>query len=219
MNIFLTGASGNIGKAIHDIFLSNGHNVFCPSKKDMNLENLDNIKNYLNNFSNNIDILINNAAINEPKNILDIEIEEITRDYNINFLSHFFISQFFLKKFIENKQGGKILNIGSIRIDKLKHNRFKYSLSKNSIHMLTKYIVKETSKYGILCNTISPGYVETDLLYKNNKQDDIKNMLNDVPLKRFATVEEISEVVYFLSIKNRYINGQNIIVDGGLSCI
>jgi 3-oxoacyl-[acyl-carrier protein] reductase len=184
----------------------------------MNLVNITEVQNYLNNFKEEVDILINNAGINEPNNILDINAEELINDFNINFLSHFLISQFFLKRFIKNKKG-IIINIGSIRITELKDNRFKYTLSKSSMHTLTKYIVKETSKYNILCNTISPGYVETDMLYKNNDEKKIKEMVESVPIKRFVSPHEISELVYFLSIKNTYINGQNIIIDGGLTCI
>jgi 3-oxoacyl-[acyl-carrier protein] reductase len=56
------------------------------------------------------------------------------------------------------------------------------------------------------------------MLYKNNSEPKLKNMLEEIPLKRFASAEEIAKLTYFLCIENSYINGQNIIIDGGLSC-
>lgn len=219
MNVFLTGSSRGIGKEIKNIFEENGHNVFFPNRNEMDLSDLDKVKNYLNNFKDDIHILINNAGVSNPKNLIDIEIEEFQKISNINFNSHFLITQHFLKKFIFNNINGKILNIGSIRITELKEGRFEYSLNKNSLHTMTKYIVKECSKHNIICNTLSPGFVDTEMLHKNNNFNKINDMLNTIPIKRFANKREISEIVYFLCVNNSYINGQNIIIDGGLSCI
>lgn len=219
MNVFLTGASRGIGKEIKNIFEENGHNIFFPNRDEMNLSDLDKVKSYLNNFKEDVHILINNAGVSVPKNLIDIEIKEFQKISNINFNSHFLITQHFLKKFIFNNINGKILNIGSIRITELKEGRFEYSLNKNSLHTMTKYIVKEYSKHNIICNTLSPGFVETEMLHKNNNFNKINDMLNTIPIKRFANTREIAETAYFLCVNNSYINGQNIIIDGGLSCI
>jgi len=112
----------------------------------------------------------------------------------------------------------RIINIGSIWINYAKTLRGGYSASKNALHSLTKTIVSEYSEYNILCNTISPGYILTDLTIQNNTTEDLKNITNQIPLKRLGNTDEIAKLVYFLTIENTYINGQNITIDGGYSC-
>ena len=79
-----------------------------------------------------------------------------------------------------------------------------------------KTLSKELSNYSIRVNAISPGLTETDLMLSNTKVDVIKTEIEKIALKRVATTKEISNVVLFLaSEKSSYINGQNIVVDGG----
>jgi 3-oxoacyl-[acyl-carrier protein] reductase len=217
MNIFLSGATGGIGSKIKENFETNGHTVFSPRRLELDMADLKSVQKFLESFNNKIDILINNAGVSEPHEFINLNIEDFQRLTNNNFTSHLLITQHFLKNFVNNSSG-TILNIGSIRISELKQGRFEYSLNKSSLHMMTKYIVKEYSKYNIICNTLSPGYVNTNMLYKNNSEPKLKNMLEEIPLKRFASAEEIAKLTYFLCIENSYINGQNIIIDGGLSC-
>ena len=75
---------------------------------------------------------------------------------------------------------------------------------------------KELSNYHIRVNAISPGLTETDLMLSNTKQDIIKSEIEKISLKRIANTNEIADVITFLaSEKSSYINGHNIIVDGG----
>jgi 3-oxoacyl-[acyl-carrier protein] reductase len=116
------------------------------------------------------------------------------------------------------KQYGRIVNIGSIWIDTAKQGRLAYSASKNALHALTKAITAEYAHYNILANTVSPGFIETDLTYQNNSPEDILKMIHNIPVSRLGKPEEIAKLVYQLSVENTYIAGQNIIIDGGFSC-
>ena len=79
-----------------------------------------------------------------------------------------------------------------------------------------KTLSKELSNYNIRVNAISPGLTETDLMLSNTKEDIIKTEIEKISLKRIAKTNEIASVILFLaSDKSSYINGQNIIVDGG----
>jgi 3-oxoacyl-[acyl-carrier protein] reductase len=216
MIVLLTGGSRGIGKGIKDFFEKQGHVVLSPSKKEMDLSNLEHVKSYLTTIKD-VDIIINNAGVNYLNNIENETIESLNKTLNINYLSPFIICQHFLP-LLKNKKYGRIVNIGSIWIDYAKNLRGSYSASKNALHSLTKTIVSESSEYNILCNTISPGYILTDLTLQNNTKEDLENIKNQIPLKRLGNIDEIAKLVYFLTIENTYINGQNITIDGGYSC-
>jgi 3-oxoacyl-[acyl-carrier protein] reductase len=115
----------------------------------------------------------------------------------------------------KNKKGN-IIFISSTSGLNGDYGRFAYSGSKAAILSLTKTLSKELSNYYIRVNAISPGLTGTDLMQSNTKQDIIKSEIEKISLKRIANTNEIADVIMFLaSEKSSYINGQNIIVDGG----
>ena len=113
---------------------------------------------------------------------------------------------------------GRIINIGSIWAVVSKEGRCVYSATKNGIHGVTNTLAVELAPYNILVNTVCPGFTLTELTKKNNTEEQIKNIVKDIPLGRMAEPEEIAEVVYFLGTeKNTYLTGQKITVDGGFA--
>lgn len=216
MQILLTGGSRGIGEAIKNAFNSPEYNIISPSRQELDLSNIEHVKEYIKILPD-IDIIINNAGINNLENIESENYNDIIKTFNVNYLSPFFICKHFLPK-MKSKNYGRIINIGSIWIDFSKEKRGSYSASKNALHSLTKSIVAEYSQYNIICNTISPGYILTDLTIKNNSKKDLKNITKQIPQNRLGNVNEVAELVYFLTVKNTYINGQNIRIDGGYSC-
>ena len=81
-------------------------------------------------------------------------------------------------------------------------------------------LAAELSERGILTNTVSPGFINTDLTRKILSKKEMDNLAKTVPMGRFGDPEEIAEIVLFLaSKKNTYITGQNIMVDGGFSIV
>jgi 3-oxoacyl-[acyl-carrier protein] reductase len=113
---------------------------------------------------------------------------------------------------------GRIINIGSIWIDLAKPGRLAYSASKNALHSLTKALTAEYAQYNILSNTISPGFILTDLTTQNNTPEELEKLKENIPIKRLGLPSEIAKLVYLLSIENTYISGQNIKIDGGYLC-
>ena len=74
------------------------------------------------------------------------------------------------------------------------------------------------ARYNILCNSLSPGFVLTDLTKQNLSEKELIKLQNEIPIKRLADVSDISKTaVYLVSDLNQYITGQNIIVDGGFT--
>lgn len=208
MNILITGGSRGIGKDIVKKFIDCGHEVYAPSRDELDLS-----QEFIL-FKKNFDIIINNAGINPLKNIIDVTDDEVMR---VNFLSPMKIIQECLPYMIRQKYG-RIINIGSIWIEFAKPLRSAYSISKAALHNLTKATAVEYGEYNILANTISPGFIATDLTFKNNSQKDIDNIIANLPVKRLGTTTEIAELAFFLTINNNFISGQNIVIDGGFSC-
>jgi len=208
MDVLVTGGSRGIGKAIVDLFTINGHSVYSPTRKELDLSQpikLDKCE---------FDIVINCAGINPIKKLEDISDDEVMR---INYYSPLEIIQQCIPHMVCNRYG-RIINIGSIWIDTSKPKRAAYSASKSALHSLTKSLTAEYAPKNILTNTISPGFIGTDLTYQNNTKEEIALLSKQIPIGRLGLPEEVAKLVYTLSVENNYITGQNIIIDGGYSC-
>jgi 3-oxoacyl-[acyl-carrier protein] reductase len=208
MRVLVTGGSRGIGKTIVQLFEHNGHSVYSPSRSELDLTQTIDLKD------REFDIIINNAGINPLTYIKDISDDEVMR---VNYFSPLQIIQQCLP-YMSSQGYGRIINIGSIWIDISKPKRATYSASKSALHSLTKSLTAEYAFKNILTNTISPGFIGTDLTYQNNTKEEIASLSKQIPVGRLGLPEEIAKLVYTLSIENNYIAGQNIIIDGGYSC-
>jgi 3-oxoacyl-[acyl-carrier protein] reductase len=210
MRVLVTGGSKGIGKAIVELFLAKGHTVNAPTRDILDLSKPLHFEDARGYF----DIVVNNAGINPLAFIKDISDEEVMR---VNYFSPLQIIQHCLPYMVDQKYG-RIVNIGSIWIDTSKLKRAAYSASKSALHSLTKSLTAEYAHKNILTNTISPGFIGTDLTYQNNTKEEIALLSKQIPVGRLGLPEEIAKLVYTLSVENNYIAGQNIIIDGGYSC-
>ena len=208
MKVLVTGGSRGIGRAIVALFIEKGHDVYSPTRQELDLAK--DFKLMRCDF----DIVINNGGINPLKNIEQINDREVMQ---VNYQAPLSIVQQCIPYMVA-KGYGRVINIGSIWIGLSMPNRLAYSASKNAIHALTKSIVAEYGGEGILANTISPGFIATDLTYQNNSESQIQQIKDKVPLKRLGTPQEVAKLVYQLTVENSFIAGQNIIIDGGYSC-
>lgn len=208
MKVLVTGGSGGIGSAIVELFQSKGHVIYAPTRTELDLTANINLED------TSFDIVINNAGINPLKPITDISDNDVMQ---INYISPLKIIQQCLPHMISNKYG-RILNIGSIWGTLSKKNRGAYSASKSALDSLSRSLTTEYAQYNILANTLSPGFIGTTLTYKNNSKEELQSIETQIPIGRLGTPSEIAKLVYFLTIENSYITGQNIIMDGGFSC-
>jgi 3-oxoacyl-[acyl-carrier protein] reductase len=208
MRVLITGGSRGLGKAIANEFIKHGHVVYKPTRQDLDLTGNVSLK-----FAE-FDAVICNAGINPIKPITEISDDEVMR---INYTSHLEIVQQCLP-FMVKQHFGRIVNIGSIWIDTAKPRRLAYSASKSALHSLTKAITAEHGSDGVIANTVSPGFILTDLTKQNNSPDDIQRLEKSIPLGRLGLPDEVAKLVYSLTFDNQYIAGQNITIDGGFSC-
>jgi len=135
----------------------------------------------------------------------------------VNVISPMFLINKVSKSMI-NKKYGKILNISSIFGSRSKEKRVMYSTTKSAIEGMTRGVAMDLSKYNIMVNSVSPGYVNTNLTKQNNNEQELEIIKSKIPIKILAEPKDIANVVLFMiSKENTYITGQNIFVDGGLS--
>lgn len=160
----------------------------------------------------NIDVLINNAGIDQIKTFRDITDEDWNNMMQINLNSVFYCSQEVLENMIYNKCGC-IINISSIWGQVGASCEVHYSASKAAVDGFTKALAKELGPSNIRVNSISPGFIDTDM-NKELKEEDLIEIKKEIPLGRIAKPEEIAKSVKWL-IEDNYVTGQIISINGG----
>ena len=206
MKILISGTSRGIGKAIAECFLNSGHTVFGIDKCEKSIDHKE-YTHFICDVSKSeqypdvagVDILINNAGV-QNENDIDVNLKAliaITEKYGVQ------------------KNIKSILNIGSASA----HTGAEfpeYCASKGGILAYTKNVALRVAKYGATCNSLDPGGVSTELnavVMNDSKLWD--EIMEQTPLKRWASPEEIAEWAYFLTVTNKFCTGQSIVVDGG----
>ena len=211
----VTGASGGIGKSIKESLINEQIEVISPSRSELDLSSSESINDFLTNLSKSIDILVNNAGILKVGKHNDLSSSDFQEILQVNVIAPFVLMSKLSDSMKENKFG-RIVNISSIWSQVSREGRSIYSASKAAVDSLTRSFALELSSYNILVNSIAPGYVNTELIKKNNSQTELDYIKKNIPLGRFAETSEIANLVTFLcSEKNSYITGQVITIDGG----
>ena len=240
-NVIITGCNKGIGKATLEDFAKNGANIFAcvrnitndfkifitklKKKYQINIEviklDLSNTSSisksvdHIYKINKNIDILVNNAGMLFNSLFLMTSEKKLHEMFQVNYFSQIFLTQIISKGMIKNKSGSIVFVASTSGING-DFGRFAYSSSKAAVLSAVKTLSKELSNYNIRVNAVSPGLTETDLMLSNTKKEVIESEIKKISLKRIANAKEIANVIVFLaSQKSSYINGQNIIIDGG----
>jgi 3-oxoacyl-[acyl-carrier protein] reductase len=218
----ITGGTRGIGKSIVEE-LKKKYTVYYTGKKYRNIKNyfqLDlsdtkSVNCFIKDSSKlNFDILVNNAGINNIKHFDTFSSKEIQEMLNINLINLILITKVLLKNMIKNNWG-RIINISSIWGVNPCKKRSIYSITKSALISFSKSLAIEYGRYNINSNSISPGFILTDLTKKSLSLNQLKSLKKKVPLQRFGSPKEIAEIVLFLCREKNYINGSNIVADGG----
>ena len=208
MKILITGSSQGIGKAIAEEFLNNNHTVIgidrLPSgiTHDAYTHYVCDVRDYDNLPEiDDVDILINNAGTQCEADI----------DINLKALIHI------TEKYGVRSGIKSILNIGSASGHT--GSEFpEYCASKGGVLAYTKNVAIRIAPFGATCNSLDPGGVLTELNRPVMDDADLwAQIMDETPLKKWATPEEIAKWAYFLTVTNTFCTGQNILVDGGES--
>ena len=161
-----------------------------------------------------IDVLVNNVGPFLVKSVFDTDIDEWRRTIDGNLSSAFYCMKYALPTMRAQKHG-HIINLGSLNVETTRGapTTAAYNAAKTGIVVLTKSVARSEARYGIRCNLVSPGFIET---YATTDADR-RELPSLVPLGRLGTADDIAEMIAFLvSDKASYITGSIVNVHGGL---
>ncbi|WP_030982393.1 SDR family oxidoreductase [Streptomyces sp. NRRL S-1813] len=161
-----------------------------------------------------LDILVNNAAISIPGHIDEVTPEDFDRTLAVNTKAPFFVIQHGLRRM---RDGGRIINISSAVTSTAFPSTIAYGVSKGAVDTLTRTLAKEVGARGITVNTISPGFIETDMNAAMRATPEAHAALASISVfNRIGHPTDIADVAAFLaSDDSRWVTGQRIDVTGG----
>lgn len=163
-----------------------------------------------------IDVLVNNAGIVKDEYLLMLSTETLDKCLDLNIKGYLYCAQQAVLKMFRQKSG-VIVNMSSVSAKMALAGQSVYSATKGAVNSMTQTMAKELARYGIRVNAVAPGFVLTEMV-DQLPEDKKKEYIKAVPMGRFADVGEVADVVSFLcSDDSKYITGQSIVVDGGLS--
>ena len=237
-NALITGATGGIGMAIVDI-LSKKFNLILVARNEEKLEQLSSKNNsvlqYIKCDLSNpneikgliekinmdnlaIDVLVNNAGINDDSLFLRMNTEKWENVINTNLSSNFHLTSHISKLMIK-KKWGRIINITSVVGHTGNFGQSNYSASKAGILGMSKSIALELAKRNITVNCIAPGFIETSMTAVLSESQR-ESLIEKIPMGKIGSPKDVANCVEFLvSDKSEYVTGQTIHVNGGLAML
>lgn len=165
-----------------------------------------------------VDILVNNAAIAHRAPTVELDASTVDRLLAVNVRAPLLLIAALLPAMVD-QGGGAIINLSSGSGVVGTPNRAAYAASKGAIDAATRSLAIELGPRGVRVNSIAPGVVDTDLWARNKAIPGVVEQIEQqTPLRRWATPEDIADVVVFLaSDAARFITGETISVDGGMT--
>ena len=239
-NVIITGASRGIGKGIAEVFAKHGANIaFTYRSSDEKAKALEDelsangrkAKGYKSDASDfdaaqqlskdvmddfgSIDVLVNNAGITKDGLLMRMSEEDFDSVMSINIKSVFNMTKAVLRPMLKARTGS-IINMSSVVGVKGNAGQANYSASKAAINGFTKSTALELGSRNIRCNSIAPGFIETEMTEALGEET-VKEWREQIPLKRGGTPDDIANTTLFLaSDMSAYVTGQVINVCGGM---
>jgi NAD(P)-dependent dehydrogenase (short-subunit alcohol dehydrogenase family) len=165
-----------------------------------------------------LDILVNNAGCNIRKPAIDVTWDDWNQILDTNLRGSFFVAQAVARRMIPRNYG-RIINIGSVTSVAGYAGLAPYGASRGGIRQLTMSLADDWGKYGITVNCLAPGWFRTEqnkILYEDKEW--VEYLSDRIPMKRPGRPDDLESSVVFLAAESsRYITGQTILIDGGIS--
>lgn len=236
--VLVTGATGGLGTAMCEDLFKNGYRVVAnyrnKEKADKWKAEMDAKKVHVDLFMGDvadydsvgsmvqaieaevgpIDVLVNNAGITRDTAFRKMSYEQWRDVLSSNLDSVFNCTRHVINGMID-RNWGRIINISSVNGQRGQFGQANYSAAKAGMHGFTKTLAMEVARKGITVNTISPGYIGTDMVMA--VKEEIRNQIvEQIPLGRLGGTEEVAHLVCFLaSDKASFITGSNYSINGG----
>ena len=238
--VVITGAARGIGRGIAKVFANQGANIAftfinqedqAKALEDELSANGCKVKRYISDASDfdaaqelvanvledfgSIDVLVNNAGITKDGLLMRMTENDFDKVMDVNMKSVFNMTKAVLRPMLKQRKGS-IINMSSVVGVKGNAGQANYSASKAAINGFTKSTALELGSRNIRCNSIAPGFIETEMT-KALDEDQIQEWRNAIPLKRGGTTDDIANATLFLaSDMSSYITGQVLHVCGGM---
>lgn len=236
--VFVTASAQGIGRACAIALAGEGAKVIATDINTRKLKELTEIQNIITatldvtsvkdiqscaNKYSEVNVVLNCAGYVHHGNIMDCNLSDWTHSLNLNVTSMFTVIQTFLPNLI-SRGGGSVINIASVA-GSIKGivNRCAYGTTKAAVIGLTKSVAADYVTNGIRANAICPGTVDTPSLAERIRASGDEELARQAfidrqPMKRLGTPEEIANVaVYLASDESRFMTGQTIVIDGGIT--
>lgn len=234
--VLITGGTGSVGMKLVELFSSDNHfdvdftyHSNYARAKEMQEKcsaSAIQIESY-EDIDSNYDIVINNAAIvNSLTACENITLEAWDEALRVNITLPFMITKKNLPH-MKQQQWGRIINVASIYGVVAELDVTPYNVTKRALIGLTKSVAKEYAMYGITCNVVCPGTINSEMCERladyytdtaEQRESYFQAILDTIPAKRLAEPEEVADLIYYIaSEKASYINGATLMIDGGVT--
>ncbi|QWT22536.1 acetoacetyl-CoA reductase [Bacillus sp. NP157] len=234
----VTGGTGGIGTAIVRYLAQQGHKVAtnyrdearaAAWREDMIRDGIDVVMvpgdvadpisaaamvRGVEELAGPVEILVNNAGITRDTTFHKMDYQQWTEVVNTNLNACFNVTRPVIEG-MRSRQWGRIVQISSINGQKGQYGQANYAAAKAGVHGFTISLAQENARFGITVNTVSPGYVGTDLVMA--VPEDIRaKIIAQIPVGRLGRPDEIAHAVAFLTSEDSsWITGSNLAINGG----
>jgi NAD(P)-dependent dehydrogenase (short-subunit alcohol dehydrogenase family) len=226
----VTGSTRGIGYSIAQRLLADGYEVIGTGTSEtsvypegttawkVDLSNDNSINDFVEFLQNKqVDVLVNNAGINKIGQFASFKIDDFDQILRVNLRAPFILCQAVIP-YMKQQNWGRIVNLTSIFGNISKEYRAPYSSSKFGLDGMTTALAAEVSEFGILANSVGPGFIDTDMTRNVLGKKGMSELKDKIPMKRLGQADEIASLVSWLvSEENTYMSGQNLMIDGGFS--
>lgn len=239
--ILITGAAGGIGRATINLFTEKGWNVIGVDRNEFGNdfpknglfiqsdiskpEDMESIFEKAKGFTDSLDALVNNAALQVAKPLIETSVEEWDAVMAAN-LRSVFLGVKLAHPLLRSNNGGAIVNVSSVHAVQTSANIAAYAASKGGLLALTRAMAIEFAPDNIRVNAILPGAVDTPMLRaglsrghvgSGDMQERLDNLAKKTVSGKVGTPKEIAKAIYFLADNEQssFMTGQAVIVDGG----
>ncbi len=217
-DLVITSRDSNHLSASESAIKATGRRVLSLALDVRDLESIKRMVAAAQTFYGRLDILVNNAGCNVRKPALDVTWEDWNLILDTNLRGSFFVAQEIARLMIPRRYG-RIINIGSVTSVAGYAGLGPYGASRGGIRQLTMSLADDWGKHGITVNCLAPGWFHTDqnkVLYENEEW--VEYLRDRIPVKRPGELRDLDAAVVFLAAESsRYVTGQTLLVDGGIS--
>ena len=223
--VLITGTAKGVGLMLREYFIERGAKVIgldiIPMMDNLNYRHFGvdlsspaetmTVFSEISTWNENIDILINSAAVLASQYALKMKTEDAQAMVMVDLLAPFLVAR---ESANLMDKGGRIINISSMAVALEPMGDSMYAACKAGLNKMSNIMAKEFAGFGITVNTLAISAIETDMLRQLNREK-IDKVVAGLPIPRYATIDDITNVIdFFCSSKSDYITAQTIYLGG-----